>query len=196
MTLNTKLLAGALALILVAGMTSPAFAGAFDQIVECTANLDGAQEVQPVDTEGTGSATLSLDTNTGLLNWNIEFSDLSGVNTASHIHGPALEGQNAGVQVPLGIGSPIIGGTNIDGSQQADLLAGLWYINIHSENFLGGEIRGQINCGEPQVAGELLPLDSTALLIGGLSSMSMWMIPTVAGLAGAGLYLVKYRTRD
>ena len=44
-----------------------------------------------------------------------------------------------------------------------------------------------------QVAGELLPLDSTALLIGGLSSMSVFMIPAVAGLAGAGIYLVKFR---
>ena len=43
------------------------------------------------------------------------------------------------------------------------------------------------------VAGELLPLDSTALLIGGLTSMSAWMIPAVAGLAGAGIYLVKFR---
>ena len=43
------------------------------------------------------------------------------------------------------------------------------------------------------VAGELLPLDSTALLIGGLSSMSVFMIPAVAGLAGAAVYLVKFR---
>ena len=46
---------------------------------------------------------------------------------------------------------------------------------------------------QEQVAGELLPLDSTALLIGGLTSMSVWMIPTVLGLAGAGVYLVKFR---
>jgi hypothetical protein len=44
-----------------------------------------------------------------------------------------------------------------------------------------------------QVAGELLPLDSTALLIGGLTSMSVFMIPAVAGIAGAAVYLVKYR---
>ncbi len=43
------------------------------------------------------------------------------------------------------------------------------------------------------VAGELLPLDSTALLIGGLTSVSVWMVPTIAGLAGAGVYLVKFR---
>ena len=51
-------------------------------------------------------------------------------------------------------------------------------------------------CQPTQVAGELLPLDSTALMIAGLTSMSVWMIPTIAGLAGAGVYLVKYRARD
>jgi len=57
------------------------------------------------------------------------------------------------------------------------------YINFVLEN----------HCVSPQVAGELLPLDSTALLIGGLTSMTVWMVPAVAGLAGAAVYLVKYR---
>ena len=43
------------------------------------------------------------------------------------------------------------------------------------------------------VAGELLPTESTTLVIAGLSSM-IWMVPAVAGIAGAGIYLVKTRT--
>jgi len=43
------------------------------------------------------------------------------------------------------------------------------------------------------VAGELLPLDSSALVIGGLASSAVWMIPSVAGVLGAGVYLVKFR---
>jgi len=43
------------------------------------------------------------------------------------------------------------------------------------------------------VAGELLSLDSTALFLAGIQSMTVWMIPTVLGLAGAGVYLVKFR---
>jgi hypothetical protein len=42
------------------------------------------------------------------------------------------------------------------------------------------------------VAGELLSLDNSALMIAGLSSM-IWIAPAVAGLAGAGLFLVKHR---
>ncbi len=44
-----------------------------------------------------------------------------------------------------------------------------------------------------QVGGQLLPLDSTALLIGGLSTLTVWMVPTVLGLVGVGVYLVKFR---
>jgi len=44
-----------------------------------------------------------------------------------------------------------------------------------------------------QVAGELLPLDSSALFLAGIQSMTVWMVPTVLGLAGVGVYLVKFR---
>jgi len=43
------------------------------------------------------------------------------------------------------------------------------------------------------VAGELLPLDSTALFLAGIQSMTVWMVPAVVGLAGVGVYLVKFR---
>jgi len=43
------------------------------------------------------------------------------------------------------------------------------------------------------VAGELLPIMSSALVIAGVSTIAIWMIPTVLGLAGAGVYLVKFR---
>jgi hypothetical protein len=46
--------------------------------------------------------------------------------------------------------------------------------------------------GSP-VAGELLSINLSALVIGGLASSAVWMIPTLAGIAGAGIYLVKLR---
>jgi len=46
---------------------------------------------------------------------------------------------------------------------------------------------------EVAIGGELIPIDQTALLLAGLTSMTVWMIPTVLGLAGAGVYLVKFR---
>jgi|CXWL01.1.fsa_nt_gi hypothetical protein len=49
---------------------------------------------------------------------------------------------------------------------------------------------------DPPVAGELLSINSTALLISGLSSSAIWMVPTLAGIAGSGIYLVKFRNKD
>ena len=43
------------------------------------------------------------------------------------------------------------------------------------------------------VGGELLPIDSTALMLAGIQSSAIWMIPTLAGLAGTGFYLIKFR---
>jgi len=44
-----------------------------------------------------------------------------------------------------------------------------------------------------QVGGELLPIDSTALLLAGLQSSAIWMLPILAGAAGAGAFYIKSR---
>lgn len=43
------------------------------------------------------------------------------------------------------------------------------------------------------VAGEFLSIETSALVITGLTSNAIWIIPSVAGIAGAGIYLVKFR---
>ena len=43
------------------------------------------------------------------------------------------------------------------------------------------------------VGGEFLPIDSTALMLAGLQSSAIWMLPVLAGIAGTGFYLVKFR---
>ena len=54
----------------------------------------------------------------------------------------------------------------------------------------------ETGCAIPEspVAGELLSLNSSALVVGGLTSSAAWMIPAVAGIASVGIYLVKTRT--
>lgn len=44
-----------------------------------------------------------------------------------------------------------------------------------------------------KVGGNLLSIDSTALILAGLQGSFIWMIPTIAGIAGAGVYLVRSR---
>ncbi len=50
--------------------------------------------------------------------------------------------------------------------------------------------------GSPPVEGMLMPIDTSALYLAGLGSVTMWMIPAVAGMAGAGMYFVKFRKQN
>ena len=113
-------------------------------IVNMTATINGSQEVPPSGSPGTGSAAITVDTDTNTLNFNITFSGLVAPETAAHFHGPAAPGVNAGVIFPLPLGSPKVGVWNMTDQQEGWVLGGLTYINIHSTSFPGGEIRGQV----------------------------------------------------
>jgi hypothetical protein len=51
-----------------------------------TAVLDGASEAPPNSSPGTGTATVTIDTDAGTMRVQESFSGLTGGNTASHIH--------------------------------------------------------------------------------------------------------------
>ena len=109
------------------------------------AELQGSQEVPAVTGNGSGSAELTYDTATKKLTWKVTFTGLSGPATAAHFHGPAEAGKNAGVAVPIpGATTPMEGSATLTDAQAADLLAGKWYVNIHTAANKGGEIRGQV----------------------------------------------------
>ena len=99
-----------------------------------------------VTSSGKGTATATLDTNTKTLTWTVDYSGLSGPATAAHIHGPADPGANAGIVVPFtgNLASPIKGSAPLTDAQIAQLEAGKWYVNIHTEANKPGEIRGQL----------------------------------------------------
>ena len=133
---------------LVAGLaisTSLIDAPAMAEMVKMSATLEAAQEVPPNDSAGKGTAELNFDTDTKMLEWTVEYSDLTGPASAGHIHGPAAVGENAGVAVPFeNAESPIKGSATLTDEQAADLPAGKYYVNIHTEAHPDGEIRGQI----------------------------------------------------
>jgi hypothetical protein len=115
------------------------------QVVEMIARLDGAQETPPVPTQGTGLGVFSVDTQTGVVDYRITFQGLGSAETLAHVHGFAPPGTPAGILFTLPLGSTKCGTFTLAPSQQANFLAGLTYVNIHSANFGGGEIRGQIS---------------------------------------------------
>jgi hypothetical protein len=114
---------------------------------------------------GLGAGGITYDTDTNILSIDIlwgsvnGFTDLTGDVTVSHIHGftadppPAGWSQNAGVLYPLHTlpgfnSSASAGGFNgsvsISEADEAGLLAGLTYINVHTSSNPPGEIRGQL----------------------------------------------------
>jgi len=108
------------------------------------ADLSGAAEVPPVTTAAKGTATATLDTAAKTLNWTVSYTGLTP--TGGHIHGPAAAGANAGVLVPFSgsMASPIKGSATLTDAQISDLEAGRTYVNLHTADNKGGELRGQL----------------------------------------------------
>jgi hypothetical protein len=123
------------------------FAGAASAAtVKYTAALNAGSEVPPTKSTGSGEATATLDTATHELTYDVSFKGTSGDVTAAHIHGPAEAGKNAGVVLPLGNApkSPIHGTAKLTPEQEQQLAAGLMYVNVHTKDNPGGELRGQL----------------------------------------------------
>jgi hypothetical protein len=119
--------------------------------INLKADLKASAEVPPKDSAGTGSLTATLNTDTNLLTYHIEFSGLTGPVAAAHFHGPAAEGANAKPQLPIKetpITSPVDGKATLTAEQAKELVDGKWYFNLHTAANPGGEIRGQVVTAE------------------------------------------------
>lgn len=117
--------------------------------------VTGAQEVPAVATSASGTIGATYFTSTKTLSFTVSWFSLSGPVTAMHIHGTAEAGYLAGVlQTFSGFPNTTLYGTVgsykgtafMDGVvlKEEDLLAGKYYINIHTATRPAGEIRGQI----------------------------------------------------
>jgi CHRD domain-containing protein len=113
--------------------------------VNLKADLKASDEVPPNDSKGTGQVTATFDTGTKMLTWKGSYKDLTGPATAAHFHGPGEPGKNAGVAVPIVPNtSPFEGSATLTDAQESDMMAGRWYVNVHTATNKGGEIRGQL----------------------------------------------------
>ncbi len=102
---------------------------------------------------GSGAGIFTVDTVAGTLSFQVAYEGLSDDEIPSHLHGPSLPGVPAAVVYPLPLGDLKLGSIDLVDLQAGaypvadqiqDLLAGLWYANVHSIPFGGGEIRGQL----------------------------------------------------
>ena len=139
--LNLKPLA--VAVVATSFMTVPALA----EIVEYTADMTAAAEVPPNDSSATGTAEVTVDTEAKTVSWVVTYSGLTGDATAAHIHGPAAEDENAPPVVDMS-DAIMEGSGDITDEQIGELEAGKYYVNVHTEKYPDGEIRGQLTAAE------------------------------------------------
>jgi hypothetical protein len=134
------------------------------------ADLNGLQEDPSVSTTGHGTFTAKIDDDNQVIEYELTYADLEGGNTLfAHIHFGSHD-HNGGVAAFLCGGStkpapcPNVGGTVTGTIGPADVIGpngqgiepGAWgefvnairaghtYVNVHTQRWTGGEIRGQI----------------------------------------------------
>jgi hypothetical protein len=124
-----------------------AAAPAAAEMVNMTAALSAGNEVPPVQSPANGAANVVVNTDTREVRWDVQVQNLSAPLTAAHFHGPATSVQNGPVVIPIakaGDQSPFKGSATLTQEQMTDLLAGRWYVNVHTPSHPPGEIRGQL----------------------------------------------------
>lgn len=111
------------------------------------ATLNGSNEVPPTQSRASGWFEAVYRPSTKVLEYRLNLVGLSGPITMGYLHGPAGPGESA--QQVASINIPIYDNTIWDGftlteEQAAEVLAGLWYVNVMTIQYPDGEIRGQI----------------------------------------------------
>jgi hypothetical protein len=135
----------------------------------------------PGDPDGSGTASVTIDPDSGKVCWDINVSNIADA-TQSHIHVGAA-GVSGDVVVPLDVDG-FKGSTQgcVEG-QDKPLLAKIianpagYYVNVHTDDFKPGAVRGQLAAGAPNTA--MAPPASSPLTLLG---MLLLLAAAVAGL--------------
>jgi hypothetical protein len=124
---------------------------AVKDIYNISASMSPAQETGALAGNPTGSGTVTgtYNSTTNSLTYNVTWTGLTGTATLGHFHGPALAGSNASPAIAFTLNNTGSAGNasatvTLTEAQEADLLAGKWYANIHTATNGAGEIRGQV----------------------------------------------------
>lgn len=160
-----RLLATPLAAAVIVAMPTAVSA----TLIPLEAVLSPAFEVPPHDdvSDATGFAQVTVDDATHVVTWIITYDNLSTAAVAAHFHHAAF-GVNGPVVVPIpgasGLSGLLTGSAVAAPTFVAAMLMGNAYINIHTTQFPGGEIRGQL---------QVVPEPASLLLLGtGLLALS------------------------
>jgi hypothetical protein len=155
---KTKLVVSVISILILAFLALPLSAknrnnnnnnqnGNEDNVRVFTSFLTGGQESPENNSTAFGVAFMTFNESTRMLSYSISYTDdrLSSAENAAHFHGPAAPGENASILFDLLPGNPKVGSVGpLNRRQQRQLRQGLLYINIHTDSFPDGEIRGQV----------------------------------------------------
>jgi hypothetical protein len=113
------------------------------------ADLSGARVVPATDSKGEGYFAATYRPSTKVLEYKLNLVRLSGPVRQAGLYGPAAPDQNALQVVPIDVPfyadrSTVTDGVTLTEQQAREVLAGLWYVNVLTEKYSDGEIRGQI----------------------------------------------------
>jgi len=149
-------------------------AGALGAEVGFSADLANGGEG---DEDGSGTATITIDPDTGEVCYDLTVEGIQPV-TASHIHIGAA-GESGDVVVPLDVDGFEGSSSDCVDASDADLDAIIanpagYYVNIHTEDFPAGAIRGQLVADSPDTAMETptsSPWAALGLLLVGMAGV-------------------------
>ncbi|TVQ07460.1 MAG: DUF4397 domain-containing protein, partial [Bacteroidetes bacterium] len=146
-------------------------------VQEFEATLSGIVEVPANLSAGTGSVSVTLAGN--VLQLDGSFSGLEGTYTMSHFHraatganGPVAYWLESDLEAGEQAGSWAAGENILDLTETdiTELLAGLWYVNLHTSAYGPGEIRGQVLASPnaaPTASAITAPADGAEITIAG-----------------------------
>lgn len=110
---------------------------------EVNVKLSGASEVPAVNSTGAGTGKITVGDD-GSISGSVTTTGVAG--TAAHIH-MAAAGKNGPVIIPLtkeGDTYKVPAGSKLNPEQLKAFKAGDLYVNVHTDQNKGGEVRGQL----------------------------------------------------
>lgn len=118
------------------------------QMVYLKGMLQGAQEVPANSSPATGLVIVKYDLSSRTFELSGTYTGLTTAAVASHIHGPARPDSTGDVLFGLvnsgGTEGTLYGKDTLNTLEEAAMLNGFTYVNVHTSNYPAGEVRAQL----------------------------------------------------